>query len=447
MEALAPSNSVDLNWELKVIDIQGLGVTLMVEAWLPYGRTEVTARIPDENLLGIVDVKEREGAANPSEEVEAALEEPMESSRLDSIVKPGEKVAVVVDDKTRPLPTNLILSCLLKKLNQASVRDEDITVIFGCGMHSMTEEEAWAMIGEEYRSRLDIQIHDCHSEDLKYVGDTSFGTKVLVNKTFMDADVKILTGDVGLHYYAGYGGGRKSILPAIVGIDTIRHNHALLLDPKAKTGNLDGNPVHMDMEEALQLVNVDFALNVVLNSGNEIVRAFAGNVDKVFLEGVRLVDEMCKVNVESPAEVVVVSPGGYPFDIDLYQAYKGVDSALNVVKDGGVVVLVAECLEGYSNKFFYEWMVRFNSLSSIEREIKRNFVLGGHKAYYFMKALERVKIILVSVMPDYYATGVFKLRTAKTANSALKSAFRMLERRGKVIVLPHGTTTLPIIKK
>jgi nickel-dependent lactate racemase len=428
-----------------VIPIQQRGATGLVEVWLPYGKTEVAVKVPDENLLGVIDVKARAGVTNPVKEVDDALEDPLGTPKLDAVVKSGATVAIVVDDKTRPTPTRLMLSSLLKKLGQIGVRDEDVTVIFGCGAHAMTEGDGVALLGEALSGRIHVHIHDCFAADLEYVGETSFGTKVTVNKAFLDADVRILTGDIALHYYAGYSGGRKSLLPAIVGFDAIRHNHAFLVDPRAATGNLDGNPVHLDMEEALHLVDVDLALNVVLNSQREVVKAFAGDVDAVFHEGVQVVKDLCTVPVDSPAEIVVVSPGGFPLDIDLYQAYKGLDAALQVVKEKGVVVLVAECVEGYANKVFHDWMVRYTSLSSIRRELQRNFVVGGHKAYYFLKALGRVRIILVSVMPDYYATGVFKLRTAKTVNAALTAALRLTGRQGKILVLPHGSTTLPVL--
>jgi nickel-dependent lactate racemase len=430
-----------------VIPIQEPGVTLMVEAWLPYGRTEVAARIPDENSLEIIDVQSSEGVTDPVKEVEAALEAPVESARLDEIVKAEDTVAIVVDEKPIRSPARLMLSGLLKSLGQAGVRDENITVIFGCGAYSMTGEEGAAIIGEALGSRIKIEIHDCHAEDLQHVGKTSFGTPVLVNKTFMESDIRILTGNVAPHYFAGYSGGRKSVLPAIVGIETVRHNHAFLLNPQARRGNLEGNPVHLDMEEALQLVDVDFAVNVVVNPQRDVVSAFAGDVSTVFSEGVRRVNEMCKVNVAAPADIVIVSPGGSPWDDDLYKAYEGVESALSVVKDKGVVVLVAECLEGYAVQAFHDWMVKFTSLSSIRRAVKRRFVLGGDTAYYLRRALGRVKIILVSIMPDYYATGVFKLKTAKTVNAALKSAFRMTGRKSSILVLPHGSATLPIINQ
>jgi nickel-dependent lactate racemase len=336
---------------------------------------------------------------------------------------------------------------ILNELNSAGVKDEDITIIFGCGTHrAVTDEEAVRLLGENVVKRVRVVSHDCKAKDLVYFGTTRYGTKVYLNRVFAEADVKILTGDVCFHYYAGYGGGRKSVLPGVAGEETIRANHAMLLHPNAKTGVLDGNPVHEDMVEAARMAKVDFILNVVTNTRGEIVRAFAGDLEKAFYEGVKLVDEMYRLPVDKRADIVVVSPGGYPADVNLYQAYKGVDSALEVVKRGGVIVLAAECSEGYGNQAFYDWMVKFKDLKAIEREIKRNFVLGGHKAYYLMKALQKAQIILVSAMSDYYAMNVFGLKTAKTVNEALSQAFKIAGENAKLWAMPFGNYTLPEVK-
>ncbi|MEM2250157.1 MAG: nickel-dependent lactate racemase, partial [Candidatus Bathyarchaeia archaeon] len=273
-----------------------------------------------------------------------------------------------------------------------------------------------------------------------------YGTKVYLNRIFAEADLKILTGDVCFHYYAGYGGGRKSVLPGVAGEETIKANHAMLLHPNARAGVLDGNPVHEDMVEAARMAKVDFILNVVINSKGEVVRAFAGDLEQAFHEGVKLVDEMYRIPVDRRADIVVVSPGGHPFDVNLFQAYKGVDSALEVVKRGGVIILAAECLEGYGNQAFYDWMVKFKDIKAVEREIKRNFVVGGHKAYYLMKALQKAQIILVSAMPDYYATNIFRLKTARTVNEALNEAFKIVGENAKVWIMPYGNLTLPEVK-
>ncbi|MGC9345269.1 MAG: nickel-dependent lactate racemase, partial [Candidatus Bathyarchaeales archaeon] len=227
---------------------------------------------------------------------------------------------------------------------------------------------------------------------------------------------------------------------------TIKRNHAMLLHPNAKTGVLEGNPIHEDMDEAAKLVKVDFILNVVINSKGEVVKAFAGDLEQAFYEGVKIVDEMYRISVDRKADIVVVSPGGNPADVNLFQAYKAVDNALEVVKRGGVIILVAECPEGHGNQVFYDWMVRFKDLKAVERGIKRNFVLGGHKAYYLMKALQKVQIILVSSMPDYYAANIFKLKTARAVNDALSEAFSMVGKNAKVWAIPYGNFTLPEVK-
>jgi nickel-dependent lactate racemase len=420
----------------------------MVDVWLPYGKTDVCARIPARNFLGTIEPKEKPGVADSLAEVERALREPIGTNLLGEIVKSGDAVAVVVDDATRATPSYLMFPPLLDELNRVGVKDESITLIFGCGIHrAVKPEEVKKLVGEEAIERVKVVNHDCKSADLVYLGKTAkFGTKVYVNKVFAESDVRILTGDVELHYYAGYGGGRKSVLPAVSGAETIQNNHTMLLNPKARTGVLEGNPVHEDMVEAAKLAKVDFILNIVTNSKNELVRAFAGDLEQAFYEGVKLVDEMYKVPIERRADVVLVSPGGHPFDINLYQAYKGVDNALDAVKRGGVMVLVAECPEGHGHDVFYEWMTKFKDAKQMEKEIKKRFRLGGHKAYYLLKAVQKAEIILVSAMPDYLAQNVFKLKTARAINDALRDAFDIAGNKARVWAMPHGNMTLPIFK-
>ena len=419
----------------------------MVDVWLPYGKSDICVRIPARNLLGSIEPKQVPGAADVTAEIERALSEPIGSKRLSEIAQPEHKVAIVVDDFTRNTPSHAMLPPVLAELNAAGVKDENVTVIFGCGTHrAVKHEEAKRILGEEFLNRVKTISHNCKAEDLVVVGKTQHGNKVYVNKVFAEADVKVLVGDVGFHYYAGYGGGRKSVLPAVSGQETIHHNHAMLLQSNARTGVLEGNPVHEDMTEAARLAKADFILNVVTNSKGEIVKAFAGDLEQAFLEATRLVDDMYRVTVDRRADIVVVSPGGYPADINLYQAYKALDNALEAVKRGGTIIMVAECPEGHGNQVFYDWMTRLEDLKKVEREVKRHFELGGHKAYYLLKALKNHPIILVSSLPDYYANGVFKLKTARAVNDALREALKNAGSQARVWVMPQGNSTLPEIK-
>ena len=422
----------------------------MVDVWLPYGKTDVCIRVPARNLLGTIEPVERQGAPDAKAEVERALKEPIPvgSKRLCEIAKPESKVAIVVDDATRKAPSEVMLLPVLAELNLAGVKDENITVIFGCGTHrAVKPEEATALVGAEALKRVKTISHDCREQDLVYLGTTkTHGNKVHVNRVFAEADVKVLLGDVGFHYYAGYGGGRKSVLPAVCGEETIKQNHAMLLHANARTGNLDDNPVNQDMNEAAKLAKVDFIVNVVANTKGEIVKAFAGDLEQAFLEAVKLVDEMYRITVDRRADIIVISAGGYPADMNLYQAYKALDNALDAVKRGGVIILVAECPEGHGNQVFYDWMTRLGDLKNVEREIKRNFVLGGHKAYYLLKALQNHQIILVSSLPDYYATSIFKLKTARAVNDAFAEALKIAGSASRVWAMPQGSYTLPVFK-
>ena len=420
----------------------------MVDVWLPYGKTDICVRVPARNLLGTIEPKERQAVADEKAEIDRALAEPIGTKRIAEIVKPESKVAIVVDDSTRKTPSEVMLLSVLAELNSAGVKDENITVIFGCGTHrAVRPDEAEELIGKEAIKRLKFVSHCCTDSELVYVGTTkTHGNKVYINRIFAEADVRVLLGDVNYHYYAGYGGGRKSVLPAVSGEVTIKQNHALMVSSNAKAGNLQDNPVHIDMTEAARLAKVDFILNIVENKEGKIVRAFAGDLEAAFLEAVKLVDEMYRVYVDRRAEIVVVSSGGHPADINLYQACKGLDNALDVVKRGGVIILVAECLEGHGNQVFYDWMSRLGDQKTVEKEIKRNFLIGGHKAYYLLKALQNHPLILVSTLPDFYATSIFKFKTARAINDALNEAFKLTGSASRVWAIPVGNYTLAIFK-
>lgn len=420
----------------------------MVNVWLPYGKTEVCARIPTRSFLGAIEPRERPGVPDQAVEVRRALREPIGTKTVSEMIKPGDRVAIVVDDATRLTPSHLLVSPLLEELNNSGVKDEDVTVIFACGARrAVTQEEAIALLGEAIVKKVRVVSHDCLAKDLVYVGTTkTHGTRVHVNRVFAEADVRILTGNIELHCFAGYDGGRRSVLPGVSGYETIRKNHVRMLHPKARAGTLEGNPVHEDVMEAARLAKVDFILNVVTNTKGEIVRAFAGDVEQAFYEGVKLVDEMYKIPVERRANIVLVSPGGDPLDKSLYMAYRAIDNALGVMKRGGVIICVAECPGGHGNEVFYDWMKRYGDLREVEKAIKRRFKPGGEAAYFLLKALQKAKIILVSSMPDYYAVNVFKLKTARAVNDALREAFGIAGANARVWAIPHGSLTLPTLK-
>ncbi|MEM2092806.1 MAG: nickel-dependent lactate racemase [Candidatus Bathyarchaeia archaeon] len=418
----------------------------MVDVWLPYGQTEACLRVQARNLIGTIEPKQKLNIPNAESEIERALREPIDSKRLGEIAKSGDKVAIVIEDFNF-WPFHIAVRAVLNELKSAGINDENMTIIFGYDAREpLSEQEVLKILGEDITGRIKIVFHDPKTPDLAYVGTTAHGTKVRISKLFADANVKVLVGRLGFHCYAGYRGGGKGVLPGVAGDETIKASHAMILSPNAKAGVLEGNPIHNEIMEAAKLVKVDFALNVSVDEKGNIVRAFAGSLKQSFLEGVKFVNEVYRVTIDRRADVVVVSPGGHPWDSNLFQACMAIENVIEAVKRGGVLILVAECIGGYGNKVFYDWMIKLKELKVVEREIKRNFALGGHMAYYLLSALQKVQIILVSAIPDYYAVNIFRLKTARTANEALKEALKITGENAKVWVIPYGEHTLPEVK-
>ncbi|MDR2203900.1 MAG: nickel-dependent lactate racemase [Nitrososphaerota archaeon] len=421
----------------------------MVDVWLPYGKTDVCVRVPARNLLGSIVPVQTVGVSDVKKEFERALSEPIGGSRrLSEFIKPESKVVIVLDNDSCGCKSfSDFLLVVLAELNAVGVVDERITVIFGSDGFEAVASDACVVLGEEVLKRVRVVTHDVKSADLVYVGTTrSHGNKVFLNPVFVAADVRILLGGVGVHYYAGYSGGRSGVLSGVCGVETIRYNTAMMLNGNAKAGVLEDNPVHEDMTEIARLAKVDFIVNFVENSKGELVKVFAGDLEAAFLEAVKFVNELYKITVNSRADIVVVSAGGHLLDLTLYQACTALENALDVVKRNGVIVLVAECSKGYGNQVFYDWMNRLTDLKSTEKEIKRTFALGGHKAYGLLKILQNHPIILLSSLPDYYATTVFKLKTARAVNDALTEAFKLAGSASRVWTIPAGYCSLPEYK-
>ena len=418
----------------------------MVEVWLPYGKTEVCVRVPTNSLLGIIEPDDRTGAQNPQAEIEDALVSPFGKERLEESVKPGEKACIALKDSGAPT-NQTVVSAILNELTAAGIRDEDVTVIFAHDPLQVSPvQEETPPLGEDLSARFGFSAHDCEASECVNVGKTSRGTVAYLNKGFAESDVKILAGVVEPHPFAGYCGSREVVLPGISNTETIRQNFSLGLNAKARRGLLEGNPVHQDMVEAARLAGVDFTLNIVRNSRLEIVGAFAGELSQAFEQAVKLADEIYRVPVEGRADLVFVSPGGHPFDTNLFEASKSIDTALEVAKRGKVIVLLAECLDGYGRRDFYEAMSTHRNPKDLEKSLKKSFTVGGLMAYRLMTSLQKSKVVLVSAMPDYYVSGTFGMKPAKTANEAFRLASDIAARNGRISFVPHGNLTVPSVK-
>lgn len=251
-------------------------------------------------------------------------------------------------------------------------------------------------------------------------------------------------GNIEFHYFAGYSGGAKAIMPGVSTREAIRANHCNMVYDEAKAGNLDTNPVRIDMEEAGKIVGIDFIVNVVLDANKNIIKAVAGNYIKAHREGCKFLDKLYKIEIPEKADIVITTPGGFPKDLNLYQAQKSLDNAKHAVKDGGIIILAASCKEGFGEKTFEKWMLGFEKPEDMVIELKKNFVLGGHKAAAIAKVLQKCSVYLVSDIDPDTVKKMF-MKPYKDVQDAVDDALNIKGRDAKVILMPHAGSTLPHI--
>jgi len=412
---------------------------------LAFGSGVFELNIPEKNISSLILPSEPEKMEDGALLIRKALEKPVNSKRLSEIVNPESRIAIIVSDVTRPTPTAKILPPLLEELYLGGARDENITIIFALGLHrQQTEEECRKLLGNEIFKSIRVVQHD--RERCVHIGETSFGTPVEVFEEVLDADLIISTGTVEFHYYAGYGGGGKSILPGVSSEKAVLsfHSHySKLFEGEPLSGRID-SPARKDIEEAAGITGLRFILNVVINSRKEIVAAVAGDFIKAHREGAKYVDSIYKIKVE-PADAVIVSCGGFPKDINLYQATKALENAIPAVKAGGSIVLVAECAEGIGNQVYECWNRECRSPDDAIERFKQFFEFGGHKSAIVAKAAKQFKLYIVSKLSEEESRRAFFI-PAKSVQEALE-AILAENPEAKVHVMPDGGWTLPVRDK
>lgn len=411
---------------------------------LGYGKGIQKIEIPDANLMGVLLPENAAAERSEDQEVLRALEEPIESLKLREIIRPGEKIAIVTSDITRPMPTAKVMPALLDELYRGGARPENITLVFAIGSHRHhTDEERKALAGE--RAWQEIRCVDSDSDDCIHLGTTSGGTPVDITRAVAEADRRICLGNIEYHYFAGYSGGAKAIMPGVSTRAAIQCNHSKMTDPSAVAARLEGNPIREDIEEAGRICGIDFILNVVLDDHKHIVRAFAGHPTEAHRAGCKALDALYGKRIDSLADIVVVSPGGAPKDMNLYQAQKALDNAKHAVKKGGIIILTAACIEGLGESTFEKWMTQAKEPDELIRRIRADFKLGGHKAAAIAMVMQSADVYLVSDLSPELVKSIF-FRPFGSAQQALDQAFCELGHDSKVLLMPCGGSTLPLLK-
>ena len=405
------------------------------------GTSTQVVEVPEKNLIGVLRAKPAPAIASEEEEVRRALREPVGAPPLRQVVRPGEKIAVITSDITRPMPTRKVMPALLDELYAAGVKPEDITLVFALGSHrSQTDEERRRLAGE--RAWNEIRCVDCDPDDCVHLGVTSAGTPVDITRVVAEADRRICLGNVEYHYFAGYSGGAKAIMPGCSTRAAIQSNHSMMVRAEAAAGNLKTNPVRRDIEEAAALCGIDYILNVVLGEHKEILRDAAGDVTLAHRELCAFLDKIYLNELPQAADIVLVSQGGAPKDLNLYQTQKALDNARHAVRQGGIIILIGSCREGLGERVFEQWMTTSPSPEAMIERIGRDFQLGGHKAAAIAITLQKAKIFLVSELEDDFVRSIF-LTPQPSAQAALEQAFRELGGDASVLAMPFGGSTLP----
>ncbi|HEX2923290.1 MAG TPA: nickel-dependent lactate racemase, partial [Chloroflexota bacterium] len=359
---------------------------------------------------------------------------------------PVHDAVVVVSDGTRAVPNGTILPPLLSRMEAAGIPREGITILVGTGLHRPTREaELPALLGPEICARYRVAVHDARDrEQLAYLGQTSRGTPIWINRSYVNSRLRVLTGMIEPHQFVGFTGGAKSVAIGLAGAETIAGNHALLQDPRSQIGVYAGNPAREEMEEILESVGADLAVNVILNNDKEIVELLAGPAREVQRTGVVHSAELCQVPLHHPFDIVIASPGGFPKDREMYQAQKAVAHAALAVREGGTIILVAECPEGSGEDRFEEWMSAASDPSDVlERFRREGFQTGAHKAFLLCRSMVRAKLLLVSDrMPADLARRLL-LELHRTPESALAAALAYHGENASIAVMPKASSTIP----
>lgn len=424
---------------------------------IPFGKEVQHIELPEDHLLYDLHGSTAAVVTEEAAAVRRALRQPIESQPLRDIVKAGDTVAIVVSDITRLVHTEAMLPVIVAELNEAGVRDEQITVIVAQGTHrAHTPEEDAIVCGADMVRRLRIVQHDCRNkEKLSYVGTTSFGNDVYINTDALQADKLILTGAVSFHPMAGYGGGRKAVLPGIAGFDSIMANHSLALaeiqgdgcNPHCDTASLAGNPFHQDMLEAAQMVHPDFLVNTVFTAEGDLCGVVGGHWFKAWEKGCREVLATGGVPIKKLADVTIASAGGYPKDLNLYQGCKAYMNAVFATKPGGVMILPLDCPDIKEPEIFTKWFFR-SDLDQVEQELRREFLMPGFVAFKTRCIIASMKTCYVVTRPENFdiirQTGQIP---APDLETAWAMARKELPEDYTVTIMGHAAATFPVYTK
>ena len=417
---------------------------------IPYGREQLTFDVTPEYLKAVLEPEPQLGAPVESEQeiVRQALAKPIASGRLADLAAKSRRVLLITSDHTRPLPSAITLPLLLEELRLHNP-DVRIKILVATGFHRPSRpEELVGKFGRELFNREDIVVHDSRDRNhLVYKGWLPSGGDLWLNDLVDWADLIVAEGFIEPHFFAGFSGGRKSILPGIAGTETVLANHcaAFIASDHARTGNLEYNPIHRDMLFASEKVGLAFVLNIALDADKKIIRAFAGHPDKAHRQGCDWVGRRATV-IRQSGDIVITSNGGYPLDQNIYQSVKGMTAAESCVRKGGVIIMVAACEDGHGGEAFYRWFAEAKTPQEVTARISRiaqkDTLPDQWEAQILARVLTKCSVILVTNFCSPRIVNAMHLLYAPDINIALAMARAQVGEQAGIVVIPDGVSVI-----
>lgn len=417
----------------------------------PYGKEMVSADLPESRLQGVLvsNLHHYTPKGTQQELVEQALQNPIGTAPLCELAKGKKNIVLIASDHTRPVPSKVIVPPMLREIRKGNP-DADITILISTGCHRETMlEELVNKFGEDIVKNEKIVVHDCDKSPLVKIGTLPSGGELIINKLVVDADLVVSEGFIEPHFFAGFSGARKSILPGIASRTTVLANHCseFIAHPCSRTGILEGNPIHKDMVWAARQAKLAFIVNVVINDKKEAIFAVAGDMEEAHKAGCDFLSSLCKVDAK-PADIVITTNGGYPLDQNIYQAVKGMTAAEATVKKGGVIIMMAKSNDGHGGEGFYHQMA---DEPDIEKTMalfmsrgRNETVADQWQTQIYIRVLQRATVVYVSDAPDEMVKGLH-LVPAHSLSEAIAKAEEILGNPNATITaIPDGVSVMVI---
>jgi nickel-dependent lactate racemase len=423
----------------------------MKQIKFPFGRKELELEVAAEQLNGVLLSKAHKFKAEKSETeiVKEAMANPIASKKLSELARGKEEIVIISSDHTRPVPSHITMPILLEEIRETAP-EARVTILVATGFHrASTDEELRDKYGDAIVESVNIEMHDSRDESqMVNLGKLPSGGDMLLNKTAVEADLLVAEGFIEPHFFAGFSGGRKSILPGVASKTTVLANHcAEFIDSEnARTGNLEGNPMHKDMLYAAEAAGLEFILNVVIDAEKKVINAFAGHREKAHLKGTEFVDSLAGVDAK-PADIAITSNGGYPLDQNIYQSVKGMTAAEATCKKGGVIIIAAECSDGHGGEEFYRTFKETETVQEIMDDIlargRKETVPDQWETQILARIMLKFKVIMITDPEKRNIVEDMGMDWAQDLEAAVEKAESLLgEEQSSITAIPDGVSVI-----